>query len=147
MAANLLYPGQAARLRGKLGFAVVAAFERFGRAQLSALKRRQYASGINDLIQAHCGLAGPVAVVAGQFFLFTASERPSISANHVLLAYSDGEGSGSGALSLTFLDRATQFCGGVAPEEIIRRWGGTQNTHRIETLGPAILLLPWPAQL
>ena len=46
LAANLLYPGQAARLRGKLGFAVVAAFGRFGRAQLSALKRRQYATGL-----------------------------------------------------------------------------------------------------
>ena len=43
--ANLLYPGQAARLRGRLGFAVV---EAFGRAQLSALKRRQYASGLKD---------------------------------------------------------------------------------------------------
>ena len=45
VAANWLRPGHAARLRGKLGFALVAAFGRFGRAQLSAIKRRQYASG------------------------------------------------------------------------------------------------------
>ena len=144
--ANMLYPGQAARLRGRLGFAVVASFGRFGRAQLSALKRRQYASGLKDF------KLTPVLTAQLRWWFTRLSCLPPRSIprspqRRFLVAYSDGEGSGRVAVSLTFLDRQTQFCGALVPQELLQRWGCKQNIHRIEAVGPSILFLTWPLQL
>ena len=143
---NLLYPGHAARLRGKLGFAVVAAFGRFGRAQLSGLKRRQYASGLKDFSLT------PALKAQLQWWLVRLSSLPPRSIPRspdmqFLVAYSDGEGSGRVAVSLTFLDRQTHFCGTLVPPALLQRWDSKQNIHRIEAVGPAILFLTWPAHL
>lgn len=138
LASDLLCPGHAARLRGKLGFAVVAAFGRFGRAQLSALKRRQYAIGLQTFSLT------PVLRAQLQWWSSRLSCLPPRAiarspTSQFLVAYSDGEGFGKVAVSLTFLDRSTEFCCAM----LLHRWGGNQNIHRIEAVGPSILLLTW----
>ena len=144
--ANLLCPGHAARLRGKLSFAVVAAFGRFGRAQLSSIKRRQYASGLKDFRLTQ------VLRAQLQWWLMRLSSLPPRGvprepASKFLVAYSGGEGSGRVAVSLTDLDRQTQFCCSIIPAQVRSRWHGTQNIHRIEAVGPAICFLTCPESL
>lgn len=146
IAANWLRPGHAARLRGKLGFALVAAFGRFGRAQLSAIKRRQYASGGKNFQLS--------AVLRAQLEWWLVHLRslpgrgvPRSPAEKFLVAYSDGEGSGKVAVCLTFLDRSTEFCCAEIPHSIQQRWGGVNNIHRIEAVGPPICFLTWPEKL
>ena len=76
--ADSLCPGQAARLRGKLGFAVVAAFGRFGRAQMSAIKRRHICAPFKRF-QADEGPACAVGLVAAAAVLLAAPEYPTPS--------------------------------------------------------------------
>lgn len=146
MEANVLYPGHAARLRGKLGFAVVAAFGRFGRAQLSALKRRQYSVGLKDFKLTPV-LISQLRWWSTRLTSLPARAIPRAPSAQFLVAYSDGEGSGRVAVSLTFLDRSTQFCSTAVPPSLLSRWGNSQNIHRIEAVGPAILFLTWPVQV
>ena len=146
---NVLYPSHAARLRGKLAFAGVAAFGRFGRAQLSALKRRQYKHSASLL--PNYALTTQLSATLSWWLvrldsLPPRSVPPSPSSKH-LVAYSDGEGTGGLAACLTFQNGSTEYCCTTVPQAILTRWSGKQNIHRIEALGPLLMLLTWPNSL
>lgn len=142
--ADSLCPGQAARLRGKLGFAVVAAFGRFGRAQMSAIKRRQYAPPSKDFKLTKV-LRAQLRWWLQRLSCLPPRSIPRHPATKFLVAYSDGEGSGQIAVCLTHIDRAhTEFCCTAVPHNVLNRWKGSQHIHRIEALGPAICFLTWP---
>jgi hypothetical protein len=149
IANNILYPGQAARLRGKLSFAAVAAFGRFGRAQLAPIKRRQYrhyASAVADFSLT------PQLLSTLRWWIMRLQSLPPRAiprspSSKVLVAYSDGEGSGQVAVCLTFADRTTEFCCTAVPGWLLQRWSGEQHIQRIEGCGPAVCLLTWKRQL
>lgn len=145
---DCLTPGQAARLRGRLGFAVVAAFGRFGRAQMSAIKRRQFGHPAS-LTPAHRLTPQLVACLhwwVERLHSLPPRSLPPSPSQHFYVAYSDGEGTGQVAVSLTLLDRQTEFCCARVPQSVFARWGG-DDIQRIEACGPAICLLTWPSHL
>ena len=149
LAARRLVPGHAGRLHGKLSFAVVAAFGRFGRAMLSAIKRRQYK---HDASMTPNYNLTPQLEASLRWWLVRLSSLPPRGVppspcQQFLVGYSDGEGTGKIAASLTFLDKSTQFCCTAVPANLLERWPGVQHIHRIEACGPATCLLSWAESL
>ena len=145
MRLKVLLPSHAGRLRGKLQFACSSAFGRYGRAQLAALKRRQYrhaASTIKDYSltpQLEATLVWWLALLGS---LPPRGVPPSPSSRH-LVGYSDGEGSGGVAACLTFIDGSTEYCCTQVPASILQRWVSKRNIHRIEAFGPLLTFLTW----
>ena len=146
---NQLFPSHAGRLRGKLQFACISAFGRYGRAQLAALKRRQYrdaSCAAKDYILSPHLEATLLWWVVRLSSLPPRGVPPSPTWKH-LVGYSDGEGSGGLAACLTFADKSTEYCCTEVPSSILQRWAGKQNIHRIEALGPLLTFLTWGEHL
>ena len=139
---GVLLPGRASRLRARLGFTVIALFGRFGRAQLSPFKRRQY--------QSRGGYAlTPVLVCTLRWWqqqLASLPRRgvPPVPSTKHVLAYSDGEGTHQVAVCVSGLGGPHKLTHSRVPSDIVTQWAGRQNIHRTEATGPLLGLDTFP---
>ena len=154
--ASRLMPGHAARIGGKLGFAVTQLFGRIGKAKLRPFLRRQYERSRSNL--------NAQLIAAIEWWLYELKFcRPrliprALNTRKTIVSYSDGEGADAFIGIAAWSSASTRPVAGriAVPDAVRRRWESRRHTastadlrhssreytdiYEIEALGPLLVL-------